>query len=415
MVLLAGGIGVGIYVWSLPKSQEEYAAALEEELGAIQLPASQPGSREYYKQMSDLVAKRNALGVTTPVAKLEGHTDGVISLAFSPDGKTLASGCGDGTVKLWDAAARKEIATLEAHSGPINIVRYSNDGKYLLTGSHDRSIVIWNAATRQIENRYVQPTTVVYARFLPDNRHFVTVSYTSLLLWSIDKEGSTATRIPGTGIVALDVDSQGRVAVGTRDGRVVLWEPLAPRKPLVARMRQASTEELEFRVESVRDVLFLKNGHLLVGDIYAIWEWELPDDKMAFRASHTVWKMASLEDDRFLGWSDGHAFHVNSMDSMLDLAEVPREAARSIAYSRGMHLVAFGYGGQWDDSKWTPAGPLPIELYDANAYRGWLELDEQLVEMQRKLPNFRPREASATWPGSMGRVNLWGPPVTLSE
>ena len=80
-------------------------------------------------------------------ATLKGHTDAVYSVAFSPDGKTLASGSGDKTIKLWDVATGKEQATLKGHTELVSSVAFSPDGKTLASGSEDQTIKLWDVAT----------------------------------------------------------------------------------------------------------------------------------------------------------------------------------------------------------------------------------------------------------------------------
>ena len=66
------------------------------------------------------------------------------SIVFSPDGKILASGGWDNTIKLWDIATGKVISTLTGHQGRIWSVAFSPDGKTLVSGSEDRTIRLWS-------------------------------------------------------------------------------------------------------------------------------------------------------------------------------------------------------------------------------------------------------------------------------
>src|SRR5262249_8869065 len=79
-------------------------------------------------------------------ATLEGHADGVVSMTFSPDGKTLAFGGEDGTIKLWDVAKDKALATLKGHTAKVESLTYSADGKVLVSGSADKTIKLWDVA-----------------------------------------------------------------------------------------------------------------------------------------------------------------------------------------------------------------------------------------------------------------------------
>ena len=110
------------------------------------------------------------------LATLKGHEHFVTCLSFSPDGKTLASGGGDSTVKLWDVGSRQELVTLKGHDEYVLSVAFSPDGKTLATGSADKKVKLWDVGTRQelatLITGHGQPISEV--AFSPDGKTLAT-------------------------------------------------------------------------------------------------------------------------------------------------------------------------------------------------------------------------------------------------
>jgi WD40 repeat protein len=74
---------------------------------------------------------------------LRGHDLFVYSVAWSPDGKRLATGSLDQTAKVWDAASGRELLTLRGHYGPVRSLAWSPDGKRLATASSDGTVQVY--------------------------------------------------------------------------------------------------------------------------------------------------------------------------------------------------------------------------------------------------------------------------------
>ncbi|WP_146075258.1 trypsin-like peptidase domain-containing protein [Streptomyces sp. Ru71] len=129
-------------------------------------------------------------------ATLAGHTDSVQSVAFTPDGKTLATSGRDATARLWDVTAHRLLATLTGHTGIVWSAVVSPDGKTLATAGDDRTVRLWDIETHQQLALYTGHTRVVHsALFSPDGNTLVTTSGSDVTarLWDTDAFNDIAT------------------------------------------------------------------------------------------------------------------------------------------------------------------------------------------------------------------------------
>jgi WD40 repeat protein len=80
---------------------------------------------------------------------LRGHTDWIGRIAWSPDGRFLATPSGDQTVRVWDADTGQPVRRLEGHTAKVYSVSWSPDGRRLASGGMDKTIRVWDAGTGQ--------------------------------------------------------------------------------------------------------------------------------------------------------------------------------------------------------------------------------------------------------------------------
>ena len=161
---------------------------------------------------------------------LTGHMGHVDSVVFSPDGETLASGSWDGTVRLWDAKTGQHKDTLTGHTGWVYSVAFSPDSNAIASGSDDRTVRLWDADTGQHKATITGHTgDVTNVAFSPDGETLASgegYGDNTVRLWDADTGQHKATITGHTGdvtSVAFSPDG-GTLASGSEDGTVLLWD-----------------------------------------------------------------------------------------------------------------------------------------------------------------------------------------------
>ena len=116
------------------------------------------------------------------LATLSGHTGALISAAFSPDGSRIVTASGDNTARLWDAKTGAALATLSGHTDGVRIAAFSPDGRRVVTASSDKTARLWDAQTGTVLATLSAHTNsllgaVISAVFNPDGSRIVTASW----------------------------------------------------------------------------------------------------------------------------------------------------------------------------------------------------------------------------------------------
>jgi WD40 repeat protein/energy-coupling factor transporter ATP-binding protein EcfA2 len=295
---------------------------------------------------------------------LRGHEDAVWSVAFSPDGQWLASGSTDSTIRLWqvDNPAVQPLV-LRGHEDDVRSVAFSPDGRLLASGSWDNTIRLW-----QVDNPAVQPLVLrghengIYAvAFSPDGKQLASGGYDKTIrLWQVDDPADQSFVLRGhqTYVWSVAFSPDGKwLASASADNTVRLWQVAEPTaQPLVLRGHEAS----------VRTVAFSPDGWLLASGSWdntiRLWQVAEPDAEPLVLRGHDgdVWSVAFSPDGRLLAsGSRDYTVRLWELDEANIRPLVLRghdEAVLSVAFSPDGKRLASG-GADYTIRLWQVNNP----------------------------------------------------------
>ena len=158
---------------------------------------------------------------------LTGHSDWVFSLAYSPDGQTLASGSLDNTIKLWNARTGNLLQTFTGHFKSFWSLAYSPDGQTLASGTKDGTIKLWNAPTGNLLQTLTGHSDWVFSLvYSPDGQTLASGSKDGTIkLWNAPT-GNLLQTLTGHSdwVFSLVYSPDGQtLASGSKDGTIKLW------------------------------------------------------------------------------------------------------------------------------------------------------------------------------------------------
>ena len=154
----------------------------------------------------------------------------VISLAFSSDSKTLASGRADANVIVWNAQTGEKITTLRGHSGRVNSVAFAMDGQTLASGAEDGTVKLWDVSALggQPKRSLSLDVPVKAVAFSSDGSTVAGAGGSGdghLRLWDTTSYALKSPEITKSAIItSLAFSKDGKLAGGTSDGTVVIWD-----------------------------------------------------------------------------------------------------------------------------------------------------------------------------------------------
>ncbi|KAG9128031.1 hypothetical protein FRC07_006145, partial [Ceratobasidium sp. 392] len=243
------------------KQQKRYRSADIPTGGILSLAYSPDGKQIILGFEDQTIQIRDVQNGRLTVPALTGHTGRVWSVAYSPDGRHVASGCADGSICVWDAQNGKSLGLpFQGHTDEVRCVSYSSNGERIVSGSQDCTVRVWDTQTGQIAaGPFIGHTTEVYSvAFMPgDDRVLSCSDDGTIRIWDA-RAICAAPGLPEGHIgqvysVAFSPDSSS-VLSGGQDRSLCIWD---------ARSGKRVAGPFTGHTDDVNSVAFSPRGNLV--------------------------------------------------------------------------------------------------------------------------------------------------------